>query len=458
MLKVWVDAQNTQDFDTYKNLYAGEFSGVKRAGSRTYRMGRPQWLRDRKGMFRRPFTVTIDDVESMAIRGGSSILVRFTQTWASPRFQDRGRKQIRLLREQPEGPWRIGHEEMMDSSLRQDPRRNVAPGAFMWVVHVAGEPHVMLTDQCKDGWAEGESLLMDRMSTVPAARKRARDLPAEISTLVNRHVDVYEKHNHRCRARIGRPIVLARVTAIFLNPEGWRRFPASNPQKGSGQDNRLSDAELAQEVWDLSPGGRVIAAPLRPSSEKPGECTEGQWARLTDLPTPTFYLDSEDEHHGSRVLPQYRASEGYRTIQSEAEKEGQVATGEDWSTDRSEGSTWVPISMQFTKQSTEQSTEQSIKQAPPHFIMIHSEFSGDDCAAWGADFWALYGLKSGTANPRWEALTDETSPGEHAPHWLMDLDSDGNPELMTHDTLFSIESKSVKVIQKNHIPNYNCPC
>lgn len=112
-LDAWLRAQNAGDFDAYAACYATDFRGVRRAGKAEKSFDRDGWLADRKRMFASPMKVELAD---QAVRiDGQRAEVELTQTWASGRFADTGRKRLVVIRQG--GALAIAAEEMLSSRL-----------------------------------------------------------------------------------------------------------------------------------------------------------------------------------------------------------------------------------------------------------------------------------------------------------------------------------------------------
>lgn len=110
----WVDCQNAQDFAAYAKLYSKSFKGVRKSGDREVRLDYASWLADRGRMFKRPFKVSIENLEVKAGPGGPE--VDFLQKWESSSYADRGWKTLRIV-EEDGGPKIV--EERMTSSEKQ---------------------------------------------------------------------------------------------------------------------------------------------------------------------------------------------------------------------------------------------------------------------------------------------------------------------------------------------------
>ena len=109
----WLATQNPGDFAAYQALYGDPFRGVRRTGAATRRFDRAGWMADRKGMFRKPMTVTAGDL--VVYVAGPERQVFFTQTWSQGRFRDVGTKNLVLTGAGVQT--RIRYEELLGSRI-----------------------------------------------------------------------------------------------------------------------------------------------------------------------------------------------------------------------------------------------------------------------------------------------------------------------------------------------------
>lgn len=109
----WLGTQNDGDFTAYQALYADPMRGVRRSGSQVRRFDRAGWMRDRKAMFRKPMTVTAEDVVVYA--AGPLRQVFFTQTWEQGSYRDVGTKNLVLTGAGDDT--RILYEELLGSRI-----------------------------------------------------------------------------------------------------------------------------------------------------------------------------------------------------------------------------------------------------------------------------------------------------------------------------------------------------
>lgn len=115
LLEDWTVFQNAQHFHRYAGLYAPDFIGVRTSGTRSVKLGRAAWLKERRRMFDQPISVRVEG-EAFEPRGEAEVEVKFEQRWAAGAYADRGTKLLRL-RKGTDGVWRIAEEAMLDSEI-----------------------------------------------------------------------------------------------------------------------------------------------------------------------------------------------------------------------------------------------------------------------------------------------------------------------------------------------------
>jgi hypothetical protein len=136
-LTSWVEAQNRNSFEDYRQLYGEPFVGIKRAGNVEKQFQLAGWLEDRRELFQRNPLVTVENVKVMTT--ASTAIVEFDQTWKTARFQDFGRKRLVLNRDAKDGKLRIGREEMLTSTAgaAKVTRPELPPGAHYFIKKTA---------------------------------------------------------------------------------------------------------------------------------------------------------------------------------------------------------------------------------------------------------------------------------------------------------------------------------
>jgi Domain of unknown function (DUF4440) len=211
LLDAWLKAQNEQDYDTYESLYASRFEGVRRSGSRTVRLDRAGWIADRKRMFQKRMSVELRDVEIEPFAMGAA--VRFTQRWASGKYEDIGPKLMVIVLEKD--ALRIAREEMLSSQLLDAAVADtgLADASFAFVIE-AGEPYVVL-DVTAQKPAKLE-LVSDDDPVIIKGTVQASELPPEVASWQGERVT-----DGACVAKIVDFSVIGRVYPHFGTRQEW---------------------------------------------------------------------------------------------------------------------------------------------------------------------------------------------------------------------------------------------
>lgn len=142
LVDLWVDVQNRGDFAAYSALYASGFTGVRRSGTRTVKMDRAGWLRERERMFQKKPTVVASEVRITPAADGTTT-VELEQRWQSTDYGDVGKKRLTLVTE--DNKLRIAFEEMLSSKRIVVPGERVELHAPMRSLAVAQEIEAGLT-------------------------------------------------------------------------------------------------------------------------------------------------------------------------------------------------------------------------------------------------------------------------------------------------------------------------
>jgi hypothetical protein len=208
LLGAWLAAQNDGSLDGYKALYARHFSGVRRSGERTVTLDLAGWIRDRTRMFKKPMSVTADEV---AVRNtADGIEVTFVQTWASGSYRDVGPKRLQLVEE--DGHLRIAREEMLAST--QTPSAIPSMTRPLAVVSLADGSaiYALLHDEASSSSDAGRQLRVQKITLMvkpiaPADR-------ASFASQVGNRLALYQGAQPRCQARI-RDIAALSVVVSF---------------------------------------------------------------------------------------------------------------------------------------------------------------------------------------------------------------------------------------------------
>lgn len=234
----WLRAQNEADFAAYSRLYAERFTGTKRVAARTSRFNRETWLADREGMFKPGLSVEASDVQ-ITVSGPQLAQVTFVQDFSTPRFKDRGKKQL-LFTSTPDG-LRVTAEEMLDSTVSQD--ATIGPAAAVWYV----DKNVLHTRS---------KIAKSTFTTAPTSFTKDDDgvyhltaigpenvYPATATALSQEPLTLVTSDGKTCGATVKRFYGAVRIVPHFGMPQSW-----------AGQDGQppASRAEITKQLWQLA--------------------------------------------------------------------------------------------------------------------------------------------------------------------------------------------------------------
>ena len=427
VVEAWLGAQNQGDFDAYQALYAGRFTGIKRAGTHTRQYDRDGWIEDRGRMFRRKMTVTAADPQIVA--GARTAVVTFTQTWASGSFQDVGPKQLVIVRE--DGALRIAREEMLRSMV-QAPGAEAAALAREDFVFALGEndlAYVVLDTEAEEAWATSDTLMVSPGAVALRAADRAA-LPEELSAWLGRQVTLFTADGTACTGPVASFAVMTGFEPHFGTAQEWR-------------DRDISDEQLAREVWDMGAATRFLVGRVA------ADCAGAwKWARASDRPAPVQYARAPAGDAVEAVaIRRFRALAGYRAVQKTYTDE----TGKTSPWDEDEGG--APSVVVFRDP------------ASGRGVAAVSARAGQGCGAFYGEFWALFELVERAGEPALVLLTDETEPGAFfIPELVVDLvtdldaDGDGSVALVGMSALVRKVGAVYRHTASVVFPSYDCPC
>jgi molybdate transport system substrate-binding protein len=410
LIDAWLRAQNAGDAGAYGALYAARFTGIKRAGYRTWRFARTAWLADRGKMFKHPMKVQADDV---AVRvAGPVAIVELVQSFEQGAFKDVGPKQLLVIRT-PDG-LRIGREEMLASHAAHDAH---AP-AVGFVVEIDGVRYAILAE---DTAAAGTGALTPIRGTGPMWTFEPVDpakAAAEVAAWKDKPVRLYGG-GASCATTLGALTRIAVATPHFGTLQEW------NGENGGAA---LTQTQRAQALAALA--GAKLGARLD------GACT-GDWIDLSGGGDGVIFADAEPEAAlATAALAALRATPAWKQIQTDYETA--YAGKGDW-TDADAG-------VIDTRVFTSPDGKTRYLAARAHAGNGCGDFEGDLTALWLVDARG--------------ALTAVGKPGDVPyPRAISDIDRDGAVELLTDTDVF-VASGAGGFTSARHLElnDMDCPC
>ncbi len=402
LLHAWLAAQNDGVPQAYNTLYAKRFFGIKRASGRTYHFDRAGWLKDRGRMFRRKMQVQADDV-SISTASARTAVLRFTQTWASGSFKDRGPKQLVVVREG--GALRIAREEML-ASERVGPGHPTiaAPGTLRLLLTAGGRQYVVIADGERMP-AAGATTLLERggEAVVTRAAAELRDFASWKGSRVTAG---------SCTARVEEVLLLSGFEPHFGTRQHWDGTDPFEPAKP------LPDAQVADEVWSGGGPKWLVGRLATP-------CPGALWAESGER-TGAPLEQTDGAPPG--VLKRFRALPGYRAIQNEFPGKGPWDGGEVRAvTFRGDGVRYHALAAR----------------------------AGEGCGAFEGSFWAIFEDRG--AGP--VLLTDPKAPGEFfLPRAAADVGGDGAVDFFAPGRSVQRVEAVWRETRDVRFPSFDCPC
>jgi len=280
----WAETQNQSDLAAYEALYSKDFFGIRRAGKKTKRFERDEWLKDRARMFTKRMRVEVADFEEAPTEQGD--VVTFTQVWESGAFKDGGKKRIQLRR--TTGSYEITQEEMLTSErleVAKRPDPNGPKTSFL----VIGDPPVIVTDAgLPDAAAKGDPVLLtaspDGEDIFIAGKKIAPADAAEAKQWLGRKLRIYGENGLLCTAKVA---ALYNASVVWPDSRnGHFMYEEGDPQRTAKnawnfvveQTQDMADPEL------FLSNARQTLATLEPAGIE--ACKGGLWADDAAAPSP----------------------------------------------------------------------------------------------------------------------------------------------------------------------------
>jgi hypothetical protein len=387
----WAAAQSTNDFSAYQALYADRFTGVKRAGSLTVRLGRDDWMKDRKAMIAPGLVVEANDVAVAVTKDAAT--VHFVQHYKSPRFEDLGPKQLVVIAT-PSGP-RIAREEMLSSAVQmQGLGRGLANR-----LHAAESGGVFLVSGLPTRAATGKLSIarpeLLQVSEVDAAIDEAALTP-EQRGFVGRAFTAYDAQGNACPAAVASLSLKALVTPHFGTVQSFG-------DSSEYPDPAVAARKKAEAYFDLAGGeGRYLFGRFA----KP--CPGARWAIEGTAVAVTSKASDADK---SAATAAFHALPQYRSIAAEFTEEHPDKKGTPWETYDGE------ITFDVFR----------ADKGPP--LLVLGARGGSGCG----DFWGAMTAVFDVRDPSHPVARGVADAAPSVPHLLaaVDLDADGELEFVS---------------------------
>lgn len=426
VVKRWVEAQNSGDFDAYQAQYAERFSGIKRVGASVSSYDREGWLKDRKRMFQKKMEVSATDIE---IEPASRMaVVRFTQSWASGSYKDVGPKQLVLVPQGEKGPLQIVREEMITSQIEGAGEKGAAPaaGAVGFYTVADDAALLILPIAAEETWFQPKTVRGITRSKSAIADAVVSNLPAEVRALQGKEVAFFGPRGESCRGKITGFGVRAEVTPHFGAVQTWDGMWEDDTNK-----DRRSDAYVAEAIMELGAnGGRYVVAKTDIAASTCGEPSWGSVDASSSAAAAPFSPVTDASLKG-KMTSAFKALPGYTSNQAHYESSG----------------TWLDSSDAVTTL-----TQASL--GDRRFVYMDAR-AGRGCGDFYGEFWALWEVKGDDL----VLLSDGKEGGEPpALRAVIDLGSDGKPEFVGTSKVLAAQGPVWRNVASYDVPMFDCPC
>jgi hypothetical protein len=407
-------------------LYAPRFTGVKRVGERATSFDRAGWLADRERMFKRPMQVSADGV-IVKIQAAVA-LVEFDQTWASGTYEDRGPKQLVLVR----GPTglQISREEMKKSHRVLDAKTAAALGVgFLYTPEYDKDPaRYLVLSPAESGWGEGEAtLLPDHEHVLKAMSKQA---PPEWRALAGGLVTLYAEDGTPCTSRVEGVSILGGAVPHFYTVNVWNGRP-----DGIEEGPPWPDSKIAEALWDMA---RLYAVARLDRSDCSKNALFGWQGKKQPL---AMWQVSADASVLRDAVRAYRASDAWAGIQKT------------YLAEHTDKEAWDAGPQTLALKSPDGSR---------HLVLVSASIMDGGCGDWGGTLGAVIEVRRGKTRLLW---TGEAFDLENVD--VFDLEGDGKvellviekPQLLPDEPVFYREGEEeLEPVQEFTFPFNDCSC
>lgn len=310
---------------------------------------------------------------------------------------------------------------------------------FAHVLHEGG-PRIVLAQSAADEWATGAATLVSKAYPVVARRAvntKTKDLPAELVAAQGRRVTLFKAGSVVCEAKIVGLSILALVEPHFGLRGEW---------EGAGEEGKtpLTDPEIADEAWELAgTEGRFVVADLEPA---PGASCEGAtWARdPMAAPEAVARASVPSASLHRRALAAFRALPAYGELQR-SYRDSDPQTKGAW-----EEAADIDLNV----------SEMKLGAGAGTWVWVSAHTTGG-CGDFYAQLSALFELRQGPFGPELVARFASQESPESAPEAALDggNEADGRVEILFPGARLHAPSASAGyVLEKLHVPSFDCPC
>lgn len=305
-----------------------------------------------------------------------------------------------------------------------------ADGLYL-VMHVGGTARLVLAPEAGDDWADGVSVLEQRVGPTVVRQGISRGhVPASLLAHEGELVRLEGAKGSLCTARIGAASVTARVDDSL----NWERFAGEELDDDGVKLPPLSDADVAKTAWGSSSGGHALTAELIPVS---GKCADALYARAIGRGNGAVTIGPRTASSELRALAHraFRALPEYTAIQERAREESVKGSWDAGSTPE----------------------VRTVDVAGSTFLYV-SNHVGEGCGDFNAGLEAIYRVEAAAAGaPPTLVRIDVFEGGEQTFVGLRKRD-DGNLDVLYENTWVRRGGSAEPASHTVEIPFIGCRC
>ncbi len=304
-----------------------------------------------------------------------------------------------------------------------------ADGLYL-VMHVGGATRVVLAPEAGEDWADGVSVLEQRVGPTVVRQGISRaQVPAGLLAHEGELVRLEGAKGALCTARIGAASITARVDDSL----NWERFAGEELDDDGVKLPPVSDAEVAKTAWGSSSGGHALTADVTVVS---GNCAGALYARTVGRGNDRVSIGPKTPASDLRSLAgrAFRALPEYAAIQERANEESVKGTWDAGSTPE----------------------VRTVDVGGATFVYV-SNHVGEGCGEFNAGLEAIYRLEPAAAGTPSLVRIEAFEGGEQTFVGLRKRD-DGNLDVLYENTWVRRGGSAEPTTHTVEIPFIGCRC
>jgi hypothetical protein len=422
LLDAWLKAQNEGDLAAYSALYAERFTGIRRTRDQSVSLDRDGWLKDRARMFNRPMKVNADAIIIRATHHNATI--RFEQSWQSGTFRDVGPKTMTIIPQA--GSLKIAREELLSSTSAspEDKAKPLSEAHYLPIRRREAHTAIVLDqDIAPDKRPAIDKMRLLKRGYVAAATLTQQPTPQTF--------ELFGPLGKVCEVKSKEYALIADVIPHFGQVEGW---------EGYEDHPAASEETVAQGLFEMASDAGTHRVALIDGAA----CEGAVWARVKSVAPATVFSAIDAEQFKPRARDNFKKLKSWKKLQ------------ETYKSEQDEHTETRPASWD----EHESHDHIAAWQAPDSktVYVFYRLTAGHGCGDFRGELWAVWRVLGGDA---WTLVSDDKISEYdrlYTPSAAADLDNDGLPEIMAHDTLIQQVGATWRVTRYLDIPYFDCPC